>query len=403
MADILFLAHRIPYPPDKGDKIRSWHLLSHLCRHHRVHLGCLIDDPDDVYHLPALQTICASVHAECLRPGLQKALALRGLLTGEALTFPYFQHAGLQRWVDTRLADSPATAIAFSSAMAPYLAKAGPATRRIIDMVDLDSRKWHDYADRQRGLLRWLYRREGRCLAKAEQEMIRTAALSLFVSPAETRELLGMAPMLRDKVATVGNGVDETYFDPLIEHPRPDPRLSQGPVVVFTGAMDYGANIDGVAWFSEAVWPELKRRHPNAHFFIVGARPASVVRRLADDARGIVVTGRVPDIRPWLAHAAVVVAPLRIARGVQNKVLEAMAMAKAVLCTAAANTGIDGRDGVELLLADLPELQLARLTDLLGDADRRAALGHAARAHVLDRFRWSAQLAQFDRLVVQGS
>ena len=159
------MAHRIPYPPDKGDKIRSWHLLSHLCRHHRVHLGCLIDDPDDVRHLPTLRAICTSVHAECLRPGRQKALALRGLLTGEALTFPYFRHAGLQRWVNARLADTPAIAIAFSSAMGPYLASAEPATRRIIDMVDLDSRKWHDYADRQRGLMRWLYRRESRCLA----------------------------------------------------------------------------------------------------------------------------------------------------------------------------------------------------------------------------------------------
>ena len=195
----------------------------------------------------------------------------------------------------------------------------------------------------------------------------------------------------------------KTYFDPMIGHPLPDPRLDQGPAVVFTGAMDYWANIEGVSWFAKAVWPALRQHHPDARFFIVGARPASEVRQLEDDTQGIVVTGRVADIRPWLAHASVVVAPLRIARGVQNKVLEAMAMAKAVICTTAANTGIDARDGVELLLADPPELQLTRLSGLLSGADRRASLGRAARAHILDRFRWSAKLAQFDRLVLQES
>lgn len=404
MGEVLFLAHRIPYPPDKGDKIRSWHLLSHLCRHHNVHLGCLIDDPEDVQHLPALESICASLHAERLRPGLHKLLALRALVTGEALTFPYFRHQDLQRWVDKRLIDHPPDlAIAYSSAMGPYLTKATARTRRIIDLVDLDSRKWHDYADRRQGVRRWLYRREGRALASAEQTMIRDAALSLFISSAETEELLGLAPSLRDKVAAVGNGVDEAYFDPTIERSVPDPRLGEGPAVVFTGAMDYWANIEGVTWFSSEVWPALKSRSPEARFFIVGARPAPTVQQLADDGQGIVVTGRVSDIRPWLTHATVAVAPLRIARGVQNKVLEAMAMAKAVICTAAANTGIDGRDGVELVLADSPEAQLAQLTDLLLDSDRRKILGRAARAHILDRFRWSIKLAQFDRLLLHES
>lgn len=403
MADILFLAHRIPYPPDKGDKIRSWHLLSHLARNHHVHLGCLIDDPADIAHVDRLKEICASVEAVPIRPQWQRFAALRGLVTGEALTLPYFHNARLQRWTARRLHESQLdAAFAFSSGMAPYLAAADPPVRRVIDFVDLDSRKWHDYADEGTGALGWLYRREGRKLAIAEQQFVERADLSLFVSAQEAAELLTQAPELAPRIAALENGVDIGYFDPATNYPMPDARFGEAPSLVFTGAMDYRANIEGIVWFVRQVWGRIRQAVPQALLFIVGARPSASVVALAGQP-GVVVTGRVPDIRPWLAHADLTIAPLRIARGIQNKVLEAMAMGKAMLCTTAANTGIEAADGKAIALADGARPMAERALQLLANPAERTRFGQMSRHHIQNHFQWRDKLEAFEAMLLGQS
>jgi sugar transferase (PEP-CTERM/EpsH1 system associated) len=397
MSDLLFLAHRIPYPPDKGDKIRSWHVLAHLAARYRVHLGCFIDDEADWRHIEYLRDTCTSVCAVPLRPGWRRWYSLKNMITGEALTFAYFQSASLSAWVaHTRARYRPPIEFAFSSAMAPYLRNAEVESLRVVDFVDLDSEKWQQYATRKSALTGWLYRREARLLSAAEQTIATAVDASLFVSATEATSLRRRCPAARDRIHSVENGVDSDYFDPGRRYERPF--VAGGPALVFTGAMDYWPNVDAVRWLAETVLPRVWAVLPELRLWVVGSRPTPEVNRLAQDPR-ITVSGRVPDVRPWLAAADLAVAPLRIGCGVQNKVLEAMAMAKAVVCTSQAFSGIAATVDRELLVADDAASTAAAILDLLHDAERRERIGAAARRRILDRYRWSHCLATLDRVL----
>lgn len=389
MEDLLLLAHRIPYPPNKGDKLRSYNLLRMLVRHYRVHLGAFVDDPSDLCHRPVLEDLCAEVMLPRLHPKPARVASLRGLATGAPLSLAYYAHAGLRRWVAQRIAAGVRHIVVFSSAMAPY---AEPHThcRRVADMVDVDSAKWSAYGAETAGPLGWIYRREGRRLAAYERRIARSFDATLFVSQAEADCFLEGAPETAPRVHAAGNGVDTDFFDP--DGDFATPFQGEGPVLVFTGAMDYRPNVDAVVWFAGEVLPRLQQLRPGVRFCIVGGNPAPAVQRLAQQP-GIQVTGRVPDVRPYLACADVAVAPLRIARGIQNKVLEAMAMARPVVCTPAALEGIEARPGEHLQVASDPAELAACIDELLGSPERRASLGRAARARLLERYRWERQLA----------
>ena len=337
MANLLYLVHRLPYPPNKGDKVRSYHLLRHLAARHRVFLGTFIDDPDDTRHVPTLKELCAEVHAEPLDPRMARVKSLSGLLSGEALTLPYYRNANLVAWVERVRRDQKLdAAVVFSGAMAQYVAEA-PELRTLVDLVDVDSAKWTQYAGNHRWPLSWLYGREGRKLLEFERATVRRAAHSFLVTDAEVELFVKHAPECAGRVDAVGNGVDSEFFSP--DH-RFDSPFEAGAVdIVFTGAMDYWPNVDAVTWFAADILPALLARLPSLRFTVVGMRPAPAVQALAGGH--IVVTGTVPDVRPYLAHAAVVVAPLRVARGVQNKVLEAMAMGRPVVASAECAGGID--------------------------------------------------------------
>jgi sugar transferase (PEP-CTERM/EpsH1 system associated) len=395
--DALVVAHRLPFPPDKGDKIRSFHLLEHLrARGWRVHLGCLVDDPADLAHVDALRRRWADVHAVPIAPRRRKALALRGLLDGRPLTFPYFADRGLARWVAaTRARIAPALALATSSGVAPYLAAGAPGMLRVVDLVDLDSEKWRLYAAAG-GPLRWLQAREARTLAAAEVAIARGMDATLLVSEAEAADLRARPGVPGGRVHVVANGVDLAAFDPAL--PFPHPTGAAGPALVFTGAMDYRPNVDAVAWLAEAVWPRLAAARPELALWVVGARPDPRILALGRRP-GIVVTGRVPDVRPWLAHGTLAVAPLRLARGLQNKVLEAMAMAKAVVASPAATAGLDAETRACLAVADGAGATAEAIATLLDDAAGRAALGERARRHALAAWSWPARLAALDALV----
>jgi sugar transferase (PEP-CTERM/EpsH1 system associated) len=392
VANLLYLVHRMPYPPNKGDKVRSYHLLKHLAARHRVFVGTFIDDPEDEQHLDALNALCAGVHAARLQPLRARLASLSALLTGEALTLRYYRDVGLGRWVEEQLQQQRIDAVVvFSSSMAQYALGLG-ATPVLVDFVDVDSAKWAAYAPRHRWPLSWLYRREGQRLLAFERHVAASVRHSYFSTEKECALFQQLAPECVDRVDPMCNGVDAHYFAP--DPRRSSPYETDETPLVFTGAMDYWPNIDAVTWFTATVLPVLRRRRPGLRFHIVGRSPSAAVKALAGP--GVVVTGTVPDVRPYLQHAAMVVAPLRLARGIQNKVLEAMAMGRPLVVAAACAEAIDAEPGRELLVATDENAFCERIEGLLDDSEYAHALGAAGRACVMRRYTWSAHLAKID-------
>ena len=396
MDHLLFLTQRIPYPPDKGDKIRAWQMLRHLAGRYHVHLGCLYDDAHDAQYIGFLEGTCASVCCRPLHPRIAKLRSLAGLISGEPLTLAYFRDAGLQRWVDdTVAAYRPRRIFVFSSAMAPYV-QHHPAEMRVLDMVDVDSDKWRQYAPTKKWPLSAIYAREHRTLAAFERRMAGAFTATLLVSRAEAALFASFAPVESARVTVLRNGIDTAHFDP--DHAWPNPYRRHGPVLVFTGAMDYWPNIEGVTWLAHEILPLLRLRWPALEFWIVGVNPAAAVRRLANHD-GIHVTGRVEDVRPYLRHAAAVVVPLRIARGIQNKVLEAMAMARSVVLTPESREGIEAKDGDEVLLAGTAGAFADRVAAVLSGA--HPELGNRARGRVAKDYQWNFTI--LDEIMESGN
>jgi len=397
---LLFLAHRLPYPPNKGDKIRSFHLLKCLANHYRVFLGAFVDAPEDMQLVGALREFCEGLRVLRLRPGWAKLASLEGLLQGEALTVPYYRRRELADWVDRTIVERDIRrALVFSSGMASYLLGARHSgLRRVIDFVDVDSDKWAQYAGTTSVATRWIYRREAVQLLALERRIAKEFDGSVFVSAAEAELFRKLAPESVDKVSFAYNGVDTVYFDPDLSLPSP---YAKGECpLVFTGAMDYWPNVDAVCWFAEQILPAVRRSLPGAVFYAVGARPAPAVQRLAR-IPGVRVTGQVADVRPYLRHAATVVAPLRIARGIQNKVLEGMAMAKPTVVTPAALEGIAAVPGEEVLLASDAD-RFADCVVSAVSARAAAAFGVNARRRVLTDFDWDRNLEGFHDLLEGG-
>ncbi|MEZ5490795.1 MAG: TIGR03087 family PEP-CTERM/XrtA system glycosyltransferase [Gammaproteobacteria bacterium] len=395
---LLFLCHRIPYPPNKGDKIRSFHLLRHLSRHFAIHLAGFIDDPSDWAGVDALSDYCQETFFRSLRPGLARWKSLSGLLTGNALTLPYYADQKMQRWV----AEACATygirhVLVYSAAMAQFVPSDSELfERKVIDFVDVDSDKWRQYAEQKPWPLSWLYRREAGLLQRTEKDLAAEYDASLFVSAAEAALFRQLSPENADRIGFYNNGVDFHYFDPSADSAsmQKNPYPAGCRALVFTGAMDYWPNVDAVTWFADEVLPVLRKRYPELAFFIVGSNPGANVQRLAR-LPGVTVTGRVTDMRPWLKHALAAVAPMRVARGVQNKVLEAMAMALPVLVSRKGLEGIDARHGEQVLLADSTDEYLTGIDGIL--SGRYPDLGPGARMRIQQLFDWNQTLPEVVR------
>ncbi len=393
MPDLLFLTQRIPYPPNKGEKIRSYQVLRHLAQRYDVHLGCLIDDPADAPHVPTVEAMCKSAHIAAIDRRRAKVTCLSGLLTGEALSVTFYRDRGLQRWVRETLERVRPEAIVISSSnMAPYVLGAQAAVR-LCDLVDVDSEKWRAYAEADSGPMRLVHRREWRKVASLEARIAREFDWSVFVSEQEAALFQRVVPGAEARVRAIPNGVDFDYFDPAIAQAAL--YATDRPRFVFTGTMDYPPNVDAVRWFVAEILPLIRATAPAAEFHIVGASPAPSVQALA--GAGVFVTGRVPDVRPYVAHATAAVAPMRIARGIQNKVLEAMAMARPVVVTSDALEGIEATPGAEVLLADDAASFAARCLDAAGPL--AAGLGAAARRRVERDYSWEGRLLGLDRLL----
>lgn len=387
----LFLAHRIPFPPDRGDKMRSFHMLKALARLGPVHLIAFTDDARDEELASGLDRYTAS--RLLVRRNIAAPVAgLRALAGGVPYSLASFDHPRIAARV-AALLDSGAIdrIFVFSGQMAQYVPAAWLG-RTIVDFGDVDSAKFGDYAAASARLspMRAVYAREDRELARFEAQVARHAARSLFVSRAEADLFRARSGLGEEKVAAVDNGIDMEFYDPAAVVPPAD-IADDGPLIVFTGQMDYRPNIEAVDRFARQVLPRLRINVPGARFAVVGRHPASRVCAL-DRLDGIIVTGAVDDVRSWLAAADVVVAPLQIARGVQNKVLEAMAMAKPVVVSPAAAQGIDAHDGEHFIVADSAGEQADSVAALIADPARALSIGQAARARVEERYDWAATL-----------
>ncbi len=394
MGEILFLAHRVPYPPDRGDKMRSYHLVRALAALAPVHLVAFAEDEAERAEAAPLLAQCASHHV-VLRRRSQVAAGLHALATRRPVSLCVFGDTGLSAHVRTLLAERPIAAIfGYSGQMAQYVPP-DAAPRFIMDFVDVDSAKFAGYAAGQWGPMAWVHRREAWLLARFEAKTARRAALSLFVSEVEATLFRARAGLPAERVVALENGIDVERYDPAGGHVLPD---LAGPLIVFTGQMDYRPNVEAVVRFARDTMPMVRARRPDARFVIVGRRPDAAVRRL-DELPGVIVTGEVPDVRGWIAAAAVVVAPLGMARGVQNKVLEAMAMAKAVVASPAAAEGIAASAGAELIVADGSAAEAEAVVALINDRALALEIGAAARARMIARYGWPARLARLPEIV----
>lgn len=397
MGEILFLAHRIPFPPDRGDKIRSHNVLKALAALAPIHLGCFADDAAD----HACGGEMAALVESHLLLARGKSLPLAGieaLAKGLPLSLTAFHDRRMAQWVGEVLRSRPIdTIFVFSGQMAQYVPEHFRG-RVIVDLVDVDSAKFEAYGAEGHGFRSWMERREARLLRAEEARIARRADRTLLVSKAEAALF---AARLDDPACTVevmGNGIDSTLFDPAGVAPEPRMSALEGTRLVFTGQMDYAPNIAAVERAITRILPLVRARCPDASLHVVGRNPPPAL--LAHHGReGAHVWGRVEDIRPWLAAADMALVPLEIARGVQNKVLEAMAMELPVVLSPGAATGIEAEDGRHFLVATSDAALADAVITLAHDKDRSRAMGQAAREWICAHASWEAALAVLPRMI----
>lgn len=395
---IAYLAHRIPYPPNKGDKIRSYHHVRYLGERHEVSLFTFVDDAADENAATRLREHCREVVAVRLRKPVTLARGAVWLGCGRSLSEGFYRSSAMRHAIARAAGREPFdVGWAFSSVMAQYL-DATKAPRRIVDCVDVDSEKWRQFSHDSRGLLRAAYCLEAARLRAFEARLGRSVDQVLFVSNAEADLFRSLCPEAQG-VRVIPNGVNTEYFKP-----PSTPAVTDQPTVLFTGALDYRPNVDAVLFFAREVLPLVRREIPDARLLAVGHRPVPRLRRaVAAYDRAVRIVGSVPDIRPYFAQASVYAAPLRLGRGVQNKVLEAMAMRLPVVASPLALAGLVAEDGTHALVADTVERWAAAVVSLLRDPQRAGRLGVAAARLIADRYTWSGNLRLLDECFDVGS
>jgi sugar transferase (PEP-CTERM/EpsH1 system associated) len=375
---VVYLTHRVPYPPDKGDRIRNYHVLRELSKHARVWLAALADEPVTPEQSARLGELCERV---VLIPHSQsRPRAGLSLLSGRSLSEGLFRSSALDAALAGWRSECDFHAVLVSaSSMAPYQRRNGWAdVPAFVDLVDVDSQKFFDYAATTSGPKRWLFALEGRRVRKLEKELCAWAKGVVLVSAAEARLFDGFtAP---GTATTATNGVDLDYF-------RPQPDVPTQLACAFVGAMDYPPNVDAAVWFATDIWPRVRAVHATAEFRVIGRQPTPAVLRL-HGTNGVNVVGQVPDVRPHVASAAVSVCPVRIARGLQNKVIEAMAMGKPTVASPPAVAALKVQIGRDVLSPATADEWVSTLVALLGDANRQTELGANGRRYVEEHHHW---------------
>jgi sugar transferase (PEP-CTERM/EpsH1 system associated) len=395
VATVLYLVHRLPYPPDKGDKLRTYHIMRHLAAQHRLLLGAFVDDPADLPRVPELARWCAQVQAVPLRPWAARARALASLAGRGPFSTAYFRDTRLLDWVrGLALGGEVQAVVVSSSAMVPYAWALGVPV--LVDFIDVDSVKWASYARTASPPWSWVYAREGRRLLAFERASALRAAHAFLVTQREVDVLCHLAPELTGRVSVLSNGVDAEVFAP--DAARANPFSADELPLLFTGTMDYRPNVEAVLWFARQVLPRLCRLHPRLRLHVVGRSPVRALRALVEQSPGtVVVSGTVPDVRPYLQHAAVVVAPMLTARGVQNKILEAMAMGRAVVAASDCVQALAADPARDLIAADSADDYVEAIDALLKSPEQAAAMGVASRRFVMTHCDWPTHLSELDQ------
>lgn len=394
-SNILFLTHRLPFPPNKGDKIRTFHALERLAASHDVYGACFIDDSADHAHRPAVERLCRNLFVVPWRRHTALRRAASALARTEPLTIAAYEDRAMRcriaEWSKDVDFDG---AVAFSACMAPY-ALSARARRRVLDLCDADSEKWLDYARASRRPLSWLYAEEGRRLRDFELECIRKFDATVVISERERallREGLTSPSDFEDRLFVVPNGVEW-------QDGAPPPAANLGPQIVFVGEMSYRPNVEGVAWFVCKVWPLVLAANPRSRFTIVGRNPTRAVRRLAAHP-GVTVTGGVPDVRPYLLESRVVIAPLAICRGQPNKVLEALAMQRPVVGTPAVAAALDATPDRHLLVGETPAAFARQIVRLCGNRKLCRAVAESGCRFAILNHGWPQSMRKYEDLVL---
>jgi polysaccharide biosynthesis protein PslH len=387
---ILFLSQRIPYPPDRGDRIATFHQIRHLARRHEVFVASLGMHSSPAEKKELIQALGVKLIAPDHTPVSRMINTICSFSSGKPLTLGYFFNHDLRNSLESLVNRVVFDVIiVFSSSMAQY-AEQMDHIPRILNFCDVDSQKWSALSERRHGLMRWIYRREARTLLRYEQKMAQRFTASCVVTQREADIFYRFVPGV--PVHIIENGVDTEHFCGF-------PRKPDGLKLVFVGVMDYAPNIEAVTYFAEQIWPQILKVHPRANFTIVGSRPVRAVRKLAE-RQGIQVTGKVTDIRPYLATATLFVAPLGVARGVQNKILEAMAAGLPVLTTPLVGNGLPAGavDNIFVAERDL-SLWTSAVLSLITDSKLRDERASLAQNYVRRYCGWEGKLEQLDKLL----
>ncbi|MFK7741300.1 MAG: TIGR03087 family PEP-CTERM/XrtA system glycosyltransferase [Planctomycetota bacterium] len=389
---VLFLCQRVPWPPDRGDRITTWHFLQHLlARGAEVSVGCFQEEDRDAAAVEFLKERCHEVVAPRISRGKAKLLSLRGLLTGEPLTLPFFRSGALRRAVAEWTKQPPDLIYVYSSSMAQYALDV-PAKAKVMQFAELDSDKWRQYSLVSGTLGRWIYGREAKRLLAFEDRVARTFSRSFVVSDVEKELFEQLIPGVTPDV--LPNGVDIAHFEA-----KPDAQRHPH-TAVFTGVMDYEPNVDGICWFAESCWPRVRQRFPDARLLIVGSKPIQKVQQL-DGSSGITVTGRVETTPPYFDKSSVAIAPLRLARGVQNKVLEALSMALPVVASPQASQGLGDVPANSVCVADGEAATTEGVCKWFEAPEQARRDGEAAAAWVRREWRWERMYERLDAILTE--
>lgn len=396
--NLLFISHRLPYPPNKGDKIRSFNILKYLSKDFDIHLACIIDDENDVEKVNGLKPYVKELCFDLIHPALKKLRSATEIFRKKPISSGYFYSKRLQVFIDKWMDEVKINNVfCFSSPTAEYIFRsrhykgAFGRAQKVMDLIDVDSEKWAQYAEKARFPMSLIYRIEASLLLLYEQRVAKEFNHLLLVSDAERKLFENKTKVKSAK--TIANGVDLNYFAPNTK----DDRLNGPPKIIFTGAMDYWPNIDAVSWFVKDVFPDIKKVFGDAEFYIVGGHPTKEVSSLGRE-RDVFVTGYVDDIRRYIAMADVCVIPLRVARGIQNKVLEALAMGKSVVTTPQGLEGINAVPERDLLLASDSSIFSDKVNQLLADPLRAKEIGFNARRCAENGYSWQKNLNALDEL-----
>jgi sugar transferase (PEP-CTERM/EpsH1 system associated) len=386
---VLFACHRVPYPPKRGGKIRPHNIIRHLTeRGHSVTVASLARTQQEADEAADLKKHCEAALVEVIPDHVAWPRMVAWLATTSPSSFAYFHSPRLAQRVNEALAAGSFDMVfAHCSSAAPYVAWARVGLK-VIDYGDMDSQKWREYVAYKPFPLSMGFRLEAAKLERAERLLARQFDLCTCTTRAELQSL-------RDLGVTTPsdwfpNGVDGAFFAPEKDY---DPDL-----VAFIGRMDYYPNRQGVTMFCRDVLPKLRKLRPTARFQIVGAEPPQFIRDLGK-LPGVSVTGSVPDVREYITRAALTVAPLAIARGTQNKILESMAMGVPVVCSVEASGGVDAVPGEHLLVAATADDYVAAVSRILESRSERARLAEAGRARVLSHHVWSSSMQRLDNII----